>query len=75
MKFELTYIEGRNIHEQIAESGIIDWIVRNTTFRKIAMTEEGRILKGMVFVVNESSAKDIIEDSQMALRTMKSLEE
>jgi len=75
MKFELTYIEGRPIHDQIAESGIIDWIVKNTTFKKVAQTKEGRILKGMVFVVNEESAKDIIEDSQMALRTMKSLEE
>jgi len=75
MKFELTYIEGRSIHDQIAESGIIDWIVKNTTFRKIANTSEGKIMKGMVFVVNEESAKDIIEDSQMTLRTMKSLEE
>lgn len=75
MKFELTYIEGRNIHDQIAESGIIDWIVKNTTFRKIANTTEGKIMKGMVFVVNEASAKEIVEDAESALRTMKFLEE
>jgi len=75
MKFELTYIEGRNIHDQIAESGIIDWIVKNTAFRKIAQTQEGKIMKGMVFVVNEESAKEIVEDSESALRTMKFLEE
>lgn len=75
MKFELTYIEGRNIHDQIAESGIIDWIVKNTAFRKIAQTQEGKIMKGMVFVVNEASAKEIVEDSESALRTMKFLEE
>ena len=75
MKFELTYIEGRNIHDQIAESGIIDWIVKNTTFRKIAQTQEGKIMKGMVFVVNEASAKEIVEDSESASRTMKFLEE
>lgn len=75
MKFELTYIEGRNIHDQIAESGIIDWIVKNTAFRKIANTSEGKIMKGMVFVVNEESAKEIVEDAESALRTMKFLEE
>ena len=75
MKFELTYIEGRNIHDQIAESGIIDWIVKNTAFKKIAQTQEGRIMKGMVFVVNEASAKEIVEDAESALRTMKFLEE
>lgn len=75
MKFELTYIEGRNIHDQIAESGIIDWIVKNTAFRKIATTSEGKIMKGMVFVVNEASAKEIVEDAESALRTMKFLEE
>ena len=74
MKFELTYIEGRNIHDQIAESGIIDWIVKNTTFRKIANTQEGKIMKGMVFVVNEESAKEIVEDAESALRTMIFLE-
>lgn len=75
MKFELTYIEGRNIHDQIAESGIIDWIVKNTAFRKIAQTQEGKIMKGMVFVVNEASAKEIVEDAESAFRTMKFLEE
>lgn len=75
MKFELTYIEGRNIHDQIAESGIIDWIVKNTAFKKIAQTQEGKIMKGMVFVVNEASAKEIVEDAESALRTMKFLEE
>ena len=75
MKFELTYIEGRNIHDQIAESGIIDWIVKNTAFKKIAQTQEGRIMKGMVFVVNEASAKEIVEEAESALRTMKFLEE
>lgn len=75
MKFELTYIEGRNIHDQIAESGIIDWIVKNTAFKKIAKTSEGKIMKGMVFVVNEASAKEIVEDAESALRTMKFLEE
>ena len=75
MKFKLTYIEGRNIHDQIAESGIIDWIVKNTVFRKIANTSEGKIMEGMVFVVNETSAKEIVEDAESALRTMKFLEE
>lgn len=75
MKFEMTYIEGRNIHDQIAESGIIDWIVKNTAFKKIAKTSEGKIMKGMVFVVNEASAKEIVEDAESALRTMKFLEE
>ncbi len=75
MKFEITFRDGENIHEVIGECGIIDWISKNIVFKQIAKTKEGKIWQGEIYVVNEKTYGDIVEDSESALRTMKNLEE
>lgn len=70
MKFEITFREGENIHEMIAQSGIIDWIAKNTIYKRVAKTDKGKIWKGEVYVVTANTFVDIVEDSNVAGKTI-----
>ena len=75
MKFEITFRDGENLHEIIGECGIIDWIAKNIVLKQIAKTNGGKIWQGHIYVVNEKSFGEIVEESEAASRTIKRLEE